>query len=372
MAPEVDLYAILDVGRGASPEEMKKAYRRLARKYHPDVNSDDDAAERFKEINLAYEVLSDPQKKQQYDAYGTTGGQGTMGGDPFSGGAGFGNIGDIFDFFFGEGGGFGGASRNPGYAQGENLQRAVHLKLADCLEAQEIELKLQRMETCESCNGSKAQPGSQPTTCTSCGGHGRVRQIRDTLLGRMQTTVTCPGCRGEGVEISDPCKTCHGRGVLEKQRRIEVTIPAGVDDGNIMRVAGEGHAGRGGGAKGDLLVQISVEPMENFERQGAELMTTVKIHYADLATGATIQVPTLTGEESLRVPAGTDSHTIFTLRGHGMPKLRGHGRGSLHARVMVQIPRKLTAKERAHLKELKESDLSKSKKASGFFSQLIH
>lgn len=369
MAPQVDLYAILGVERSADPDELKKAYRRLARKYHPDVNNDGDAAERFKEINLAYEVLSDPQKKQQYDAFGTTGGRQGGGAAPF--GAGFGNISDIFDFFFGEGGGFGGAARNPGYAPGENLHRAVHLKLVDCLEAQEIELKIQRMETCKHCNGSKAQPGSQPTTCDTCGGHGMVRQIRDTLLGRMQTTATCPACRGEGVQISEPCKECHGQGVMEKQRRIEVTIPSGVDDGNIMRIAGEGHAGRAGAPQGDLLVQISVEPQENFERQGAELMTGVKVHYADLAAGATIMVPTLTGEESLRVPAGTESHTIFSLRGQGMPKLRGLGRGNLHVRVMVQIPRKLTAKEREQLRELKESDLNKAGKGRGFFSQLI-
>ena len=172
MAAKVDLYSILGVDRSAPPDVLKKAYRRLARKYHPDVNSDSNAAERFKEINLAYEVLSDPQKKQQYDAFGTTGGRSGTAGDPF--GAGFGNISDIFDFFFGEGGGFGGVARNSSYSPGENLHRAVHLKLADCLESQEIELKIQRMETCGDCNGSKAQPGSQPTTCATCGGQGHL------------------------------------------------------------------------------------------------------------------------------------------------------------------------------------------------------
>jgi len=366
----IDLYEILGVGRDATPAELKRAYRQLARKYHPDVNSSPDADERFKEINLAYEVLSDPVKRQQYDTFGTTGGAG--GGDPF-GGTGFGSVSDIFDFFFGGGfGGVGTAAQRRDYEPGESVHRAVHLELTDVLEDKTIELRLERREACEACGGSRAEPGTEPETCTTCGGHGVVRQVRDTLLGRMQTTTTCPHCRGAGYSVKTPCKACRGTGFQEKQRTIEVTIPAGIDDGNIIRVSHQGHSGRGGAPAGDLMVSISIEPHAQFQREGSTLYVELPVHYADLVQGATVTVPTLTGEEQLRIPAGTASHHVFQLRGHGLPRLRRGGRGDLHVRVVLAVPQRLNKRQRELLKALREEDAGQQGKDGGFLYQLLN
>jgi molecular chaperone DnaJ len=361
----VDLYGVLGLKQDASAEEIKKAYRRLARQYHPDVNAEDGAADKFKEINLAYEVLSDPERRRQYDAFGTTSQQQ---GSPFGGGSGFGNFSDIFEYFFG--GGFGGGGSRPrSYVPGEDLHRAVHLKLEDCLHDRKVQLKVQRRETCATCNGSRAEQGSQPATCPTCGGHGMVNQVRDTLLGRMSTTTVCPHCQGEGVQISDPCRSCRGSGLEERQRTIEVTVPAGIDHGNVIRIAGEGHAGRGSAPPGDLLVQVTVEPDAQFSRRDAELFTEMKLNFADLALGATISVRTLEDEQPLRVPAGTPSHEEFVLRGHGLPRLRGHGRGDLHVRVVVDVPRKLNRRQREILEELREGEAGQTKKAGKLFER---
>ncbi|MBN2081520.1 molecular chaperone DnaJ [bacterium] len=370
-ASKVDLYEILGVARDAGPDEIKKAYRKLARQYHPDVSSSPDADERFKEINTAYEVLSDPAKRQQYDQFGTTGSAG-LGGDPF-GGMGFSSMNDIIDFFFGGGfGGVGAAAHRRDYQPGEDLHRAVHLRLTDVLDDHSVELKLDRREICETCGGSRAEPGSQPENCQTCGGHGAVRQVRDTLLGRMQTTTTCPTCHGTGYTIPTPCKACRGTGFQEKQRTIEITIPAGIDDGNVIRIGNQGHAGRGGAPGGDLLVSISIEPHEQFKRDGAALYVELPVHYADLVQGATVTVPTLTGEEQLRIPAGTSSHHIFQLRGHGLPRLRRGGRGDLHVRVVVAIPSRVNKRQRELLGELKGEDLKASQKAGGILYQLLN
>jgi len=359
----VDLYSVLSVSRGASAEEIKKAYRRLARQYHPDVNAEAGSAEKFKEINLAYEVLSDPERRRQYDAFGTT----SQGPDsPFSGG-GFGNFSDIFEYFFG--GGFGGVARPRSYAQGDDLHRAIHLKLSECLHDSKVQLKVQRRETCSVCNGSRAEQGSQPSPCPTCGGHGMVNQVRDTLLGRMSTTTVCPHCQGEGVQISDPCRACRGTGLEERQRTIEITVPAGIDHGNVIRIAGEGHAGRGGAPSGDLLVQVTVEPNSQFSRRDADLYTEVKLNFADLALGATVNVATLEEEQPLRVPAGTPSHAEFILRGHGLPRLRGHGRGDLHVRVVVDVPRKLTRRQKELLEELKDGASGQTTKGGKLFER---
>lgn len=361
----VDLYEVLGVERAAGQEEIKKAYRRLARQYHPDVNAQAGAAERFKEINLAYEVLSDPERRRQYDAFGTTS---QSQGSPFGGGGGFGNFSDIFEYFFG--GGFGGATARPrNFVQGDDLHRAIHMKLGDCLYDSKVQLKVQRREVCSVCNGSRAEQGSQPTTCPTCGGHGMVSQVRDTLLGRMSTTTVCPHCQGEGVRISDPCRACRGTGLEERQRTIEVTVPAGIDHGNVIRIAGEGHAGRGGAPNGDLLVQVTVEPDQQFSRRDAELFTELKLNFADLALGATVQVATLEGEQPLRVPAGTSSHEEFALRGQGLPRLRGHGRGDLHVRVVVDVPRKLSRRQKELLEELRDGEAGQTKKGGKLFER---
>ena len=376
MPTQVDLYELLGVAREASAEDIRRAYRKLARQYHPDVNPDPAAAERFKEINLANEVLSDPDKRRQYDMYGTTGGGGMGDGSPFGGG-GFNSINDIFDFFFGGGGGgmgfggMGGQRRSADYEPGEHLQRAVHLKLEDALNNKEVELTVERRELCEECHGSRSAPGSQPAPCQTCGGRGMVMQVRDTLLGRIQTTTTCPHCRGEGMRITDPCKACRGTGLQEKRRTITVTIPAGIDDGNVLKVRAEGHQGRGGAPHGDLLVRVSIEPHEYFQRDGADLYCETSVHYADLVLGATVNVPTLTGAEKLRIPAGTGSHHEFTLRGQGMPRLRHGGRGNLHVRVVLAVPGKANKAQRELLTQLKEADLAADQRAGGFFKNLL-
>jgi molecular chaperone DnaJ len=369
----VDLYAILEVERSASPDELKKAYRRLARQHHPDVSSAPDAAERFKEINLAYEVLSDPHKRSQYDQFGSVGGPASGGmGDPFGGGAGFGNLGDIFDFFFGgAGGGFAQAQRRPrGYQPGDDIQRAVHLNLRDCLDDKPVTLEIERREPCTTCHGSRTKPGTEPMTCATCGGRGMVQQVRDTLLGRIATTTTCPRCDGEGTLIPDPCPACRGTGFEYQHRKIDVTIPAGIEHGNVLRVGGQGHSGRGGAPAGDLLVGVSVEPDKQFRREGADLFLDMPVHYADLVLGATVPVPTLTGEEPLRVPAGTSSHHEFTLRGQGLPRLRHGGRGSLHVRTVLMMPGKHGKEQRELLTRLREVE-SEPAKGGGFLGGMF-
>jgi molecular chaperone DnaJ len=353
MSTTTDLYELLGVERSASAEEIKRAFRKLARQYHPDVSSEPDAEQRFKEINLAYEVLSDPGKRAQYDQFGTTGGSGGFGGQDFSGG--FGNLSDIFDFFFngGMGGGFGGQAQRRDWQPGDSIQRAAHLTLTEVLSGKQLELSVERRETCATCNGSRAQPGSSVHTCETCAGRGMVVQVRDTLLGRMQTQTTCPTCHGEGVQISEPCKDCRGMGLQYQKRSIEVNVPPGIEDGNVLRVSGQGHQGRGGAPAGDLLVQLSVEPDQRFQRHGADLLTELPVSFADLALGASVEVATLTGTQQLRIPAGTESHHRFTLRGEGLPRLRSGQRGALYVQVVVDVPKKLSARERELLEELR-------------------
>jgi molecular chaperone DnaJ len=216
-----------------------------------------------------------------------------------------------------------------------------------------VSFTLERREPCAACRGSGAEPGSQPAGCQTCGGHGQVMTVRDTLLGRMQTVTTCPACHGEGVVVGTPCKSCKGTGHEYRQRTIEATIPKGVEDGNILRVGGQGHSGRHGGPAGDLLVELSVEPDKRFERRGADLLTNLAVGFPDLALGATLSVPTLEGSESLRIPAGTPSHHEFILRGQGLPRLRGGGRGNLHVVVEVEVPARLSKRERELLEELR-------------------
>jgi molecular chaperone DnaJ len=356
MADKVDLYAVLGVARDAPQDEIKRTFRRLAREFHPDVNPDPQAAEHFKEINLAYEVLSDPQKRQQYDAFGTTDGRMGMG---MGGGFGerFGSFSDIFDFFFG-GSGFGNVAeaRRRGYHPGEDLHKAVHLTLTDCLQDKPVELSVERREVCEACGGSRSEPGSQPMACPTCSGRGVVGQVRETFFGRMTTTSTCPACGGEGLRIGEPCHSCRGKGLRQQTRRIEVTIPAGIEHGNALRLGGKGHSGLGGAPAGDLLVSVSVEPDERFERQGSELYMMLPVHYADLALGATVVVPSLEGQADLRIPAGTESHQEFLLRGQGMPKLRGGGRGNLHVHVVLEVPKRLSKRQRELLSQLRAED----------------
>lgn len=374
MADKRDYYEILGVPRTASQEEIKKAYRKLARKYHPDVNPGDPTAEeKFKEINEAYEVLSDEQKKAQYDQfghaafdasafsdYGGTGGFGDFGFDIF---------GDIFDMFTG---GRTTRTRQAGPERGADLQYDLEITLEEAATGIERDIEVFREETCTACGGSGAAPGNSTSTCPTCGGTGELRQERATPFGRMINVTTCLRCGGRGQIITKPCPECNGSGRVRRTRRIHVKVPAGVDTGARLRLAGEGAPGVRGGPPGDLYVFITVKPHKVFERQRDNLYTKVEINIAQAALGAEVDVPTLEGKVKLSIPEGTQSGTRFRLRGKGMPSLRGHGRGDLFVTVVVQTPVNLTIKQRQLLQELAETlgTEDQSREDKGFFKKV--
>lgn len=341
-----DFYEILGVDRNASQEEIKSAYRRLARETHPDVRRDDpQATERFKEVNEAYAVLSDPQKRDDYDRYGYVGRAAAD--DPFQGAAG--PFGDLFDMFFGA---RATTTRADATApeRGADLRLDIELNLEEVATGVERRVAVERLETCPACFGTGAERGTAPARCPTCGGTGEVRRTQRTVFGQMTQIGPCPQCRGTGTHIARPCVKCRGAGRVETRREVTVSVPAGVEDGMHLRLAGEGEAGARGGGRGDLFVVVHVKPHQVFERRGLDLACEVKVSMIQAAIGADIDVPTLTGEATLTVPAGTQPGTRLTMRGHGLPGLRG-GRGDLHVTVRVEIPRNLTHEQRALLEE---------------------
>lgn len=350
-----DYYEVLGLDRGASAEEIKKAYRRLAKEHHPDFNRDDGEAEkRFREIKEAYDVLSDPQKREQYDRFGHQagfngggGGFEGFGGTGF-GGFGFGGIDDIFEQFFG---GMGGRRRPPGPEQGNHLRYDLEISLEDAFSGGSREINVPRTETCSDCGGSRCRDGARPETCTSCGGSGQQQFTRSTPFGRFVNMQPCSTCRGEGTIVSDPCPTCSAQGRVVRERKIEVKIPAGVEDGVKMRVPGGGEAGLRGGPPGDLYVVIRVRPHKTYRRQGSDLLLDLSIGIGQAALGFEMEVPTLDGSAPLRVPEGTQHGSTFRLRGHGMPHLRGSGRGDLRVTVKVKVPKRLTSRQKELLTE---------------------
>ncbi|MBX5475687.1 MAG: molecular chaperone DnaJ [Clostridia bacterium] len=355
-----DYYEILGVPRDADAETIKKAFRKLARQYHPDANPGDPEAEaKFKEINEAYEVLSDPEKRARYDRFGHAGAQGPTGaeGAPFGSGpfTGFDGtdpfgLGDLFESFFG---GFGGA-RRAGPERGADLQTEVEIDLEEVLRGATRTVVVGRTERCDRCGGSGAEPGSAPERCPACGGRGQVRMARNTAFGSFVTVQTCPRCHGSGRVIERPCRTCQGRGLARKRREIEVRIPKGVEDGMRLRLAGQGEAGARGGPNGDLYVVVRVRPHPRFRREGTTLISEVRLGYAQLALGTEVSVDTPDGPERLRVPAGTQPGHEFRLRGRGVPDVRGYGRGDLVVRVQVEVPTDLSPEETKLLQRLAE------------------
>jgi len=343
MSVKRDYYEILGVGRGASADEIRKAYRRLARQYHPDVNKSPDAEARFKEINEAYEVLSDQEKRMAYDRFGFAGVEGRF--DDF----GFSDISDIFESFFG---GFARTRTRKGPRAGEDLRASLTLSFEEAVFGAEKELEIERLEVCPACNGSGAAPGSHPIRCPECGGTGEVRRVRSSIFGSFVNVSTCPRCRGEGMIISDPCPKCHGQQRVRVKRRIVVTIPPGVDDGTRIRLAGEGNAGVNGGPSGHLYVFLSVKPHRYFRRKDNDIYLNVTINIAQAALGAEITVPTLDGDAQLVIPAGTQTGQTFTLKGRGVPYLRRNGRGDQLITVFVATPTKLNAEQKRLLQEL--------------------
>lgn len=346
-----DYYEVLGVDKSASADELKKAYRRLAMKHHPDRNPDNAEAEaKFKEAKEAYEVLSDRQKRAAYDQYGHAGvdpnaGMGGMGG---AGGAGFGDIfGDVFGDIFGGGrrGGSGGPYR------GADLRYELALSLEEAVLGHNANISFQSLKECATCHGDGAKPGTQKKDCSTCGGMGQIRRQQ----GFFSVQQTCPNCRGEGRIIEEPCPDCRGQGRVEQSRTLAVKVPAGVDTGDRIRLSGEGEAGQAGGPPGDLYVEIRVRPHAVFERDGADLSCRVPIGFAAAALGGEVKVPTLDGEVSLKIPAGTQSGKVFRLRGKGVKQVRGGGPGELYCRVDVETPTDLTAEQKELLEKFAAS-----------------
>ena len=342
-----DFYEILGIGRNASDEEIKAAFRKLARKYHPDVNKEPDAEENFKEINEAYGVLSDSDKRARYDRFGREG-LGNMGGfhdytADFS---------DIFDTLFGEFGFSTGRSRSSS-RRGQDLQYQISLKFEEAVFGVEKEIQFEREEACSRCKGSGAEPGTSPTRCSTCGGQGQVRQVRQTILGQMMQTTTCPNCEGRGEVITSPCKTCRGSGLERKVVHKKVQIPPGVDSGTQIRLAGEGSPGALGGPNGNLFLLLDVQPHKFFKRRENDILLNLDINVAQAVLGAEIEVPTLDGDAKLKIPNGTQPGKVFHIKGKGVPHLRRKDhRGDQLVLVNVDIPAKLTKEQRELFEQL--------------------
>ncbi len=341
---ERDYYVILGVERGASDADIKRAFRKLAQQWHPDVNTDPAAQERFKEINEAYQVLSDPARRGRYDTFGRAG---VDGGAAGSGGfEGFGGFSDIFDAFFG--GGAGAASARRGRPQpGSDLRYDLRISFEEAVKGTEKEIEFSVLMRCETCHGNGAKEGTEAITCPACNGRGEVRSVRQTMLGQMVNVSACPRCGGEGKVIESPCETCKGDGRTERKRSLRVSVPAGIDEGHQVRLSNEGEVGPRGGPPGSLYVAVHVQPHPSLTREGTELFYEAQISIVQAALGTRIAVPTVDGEEEVEVKPGTQPNTEIRLRGKGVPHLRRSGsRGDLHVMIDVTVPTKLSKKAR--------------------------
>lgn len=343
-----DFYDVLGVGRGAGDDELKSAFRKLARQYHPDVNKDPGAEEKFKEINEAYGVLSDAQKRARYDRFGRAGLGNTGGYHDYTV-----DFADIFDELFGQFGFGGGRSTRRGPRRGRDLQMAISLSFEEAVFGAQKEVEFERDDTCSRCKGSGAEPGTSPTRCSTCGGQGEVRHVRQTILGQMMQTAACPTCGGRGEVIASPCRTCRGRGLERAKLKKNVEIPPGVDSGTQVRLAGEGEPGVNGGPSGSLFLVLDVQPHQFFRRRENEIILNLDINLAQATLGAEVAVPTLDGEQTLKIPAATQPGKVFRLKGKGVPHLRRKDhRGDQLVVVNVEIPAKLTKEQRELFEKL--------------------
>ena len=366
-----EYYDRLGVSKDASQDEIKRAYRKMSKKYHPDINKEPGAEEKYKEVQEAYETLSDDQKRAAYDQYGPDGangfgGQGGFGG--FDGGAGFGGFEDIFSSFFG-----GSATRNPNAPrQGDDLQYRVNLSFEEAIFGAEKEVHYNREATCKTCSGSGAKPGTSPVTCGRCHGQGVINVDTQTPLGMMRRQVTCDICHGTGQEIKEPCQTCHGTGHEKQSHKVSVKIPAGVETGQQIRLAGQGEAGFNGGPYGDLFVIINVNPSDKFTRDGSTIYYTLNISFVQAALGDTVEVPTVHGNVEMTIPAGTQTGKTFRLKGKGAPRLRGGSQGDQLVTVKIVTPTKLNdAQKEALLAFAKASgDEKVAPQKKGFFNKV--
>jgi molecular chaperone DnaJ len=360
MATQRDYYDVLGVPRGAADEDIKRSFRKLAQQWHPDVNTSAEADTRFKEINEAYQVLSDPQRRQAYDMFGHAAANGGGGFDPFggfssAGGAGgsgnFQGFGDIFDAFFG--GAAGGAGRRPRVPTGADLRYDMELTFAESIGGAEKEIEFSSLARCETCGGDGAEPGTSTINCTKCQGTGEIRNVRSTMLGQIVNVTMCDRCRGTGKIVETPCHTCQGDGRVERERKLRVVIPAGIDDGHQIRLSGEGEAAPRGGVPGNLYVVAHVQAHAQLRRRETELYFELPISITQASLGARLTVPTADGEEEIEVKPGTQAGSEIRLRGRGVPHLRRSGaRGDLHVLVDVRVPTRLSARQRELLEEL--------------------
>lgn len=373
MADKQDYYETLGLGKGASADEIKKAYRQMAKKYHPDMNPDNKEAEqKFKEVNEAYAVLSDPDKKAKYDQYGHAAFDQTSGygGGGFGGFDGF-DMGDIFSSFFG--GGFG-SSRSQSRANmaidGDDIGVRVILSFEEAVFGCKKEISFGRVEKCGDCSGSGAKKGTSPDKCSKCGGSGTVRIQQRTAFGVMQSTSACPDCHGTGKIIKTPCDNCRGKGYVKVNKKFEVNIPAGIDDGQRIAHRGQGNEGRNGGMPGDLVIQVSVRPHPVFERDGNDIYCEVPITFAEAALGANIKIPTLEGDMEYAIPEGTQTGTVFTIKQKGVTKINSRTKGNLYAKVVVETPKNLSEEQKKALREFGNMCGEKNfAKKSSFFSK---
>ncbi len=386
MSGKRDYYEILGVSKDADEKVIKSAFRKLAMKYHPDRSDDPKAEDKFKEVSEAYAILSDSDKRRQYDQFGHAGIDGRYSQeDIFRGvdfedllrGFGFGGGGEsIFDLFFG-----GGGRRQRGPGRGRDLQYELKISLEDASTGLETTINVSRMEKCPTCNGSGAKPGTSPKTCTMCRGTGQATRIQNTPFGQMMTSSACSQCGGRGQMITDPCTECRGTGRVRQMRKINVKIPKGVDSGQHLRLRGEGEAGPEGGVPGDLYVFVNVKPHSQFKRSDGDLFHEAPLSITRVALGTDLEVPTLNGKKArIKIPAGTQTGSIFRLRGKGMPRLHGYGTGDLHVRVAVKTPTKLTSRQKQLMEELaiefgegkeKKVKASDEQKDKGFFGKIV-
>lgn len=349
-----DYYEVLGLDRNASNDDLKGAFRRLARQYHPDVNKDSNAEERFKEINEAYAVLSDSDRRAAYDRFGHAGVKGAGGAADFT--VDFTDFADIFGDLFGFGG-FGRSGRKSRNVprRGADLQYRVDLTFEEAVFGAEKEIEITRDEVCDNCGGSGAEPGTSPERCSACNGAGEVRQVRQTLLGSMVQVATCPTCNGQGETISTPCLNCKGKGVERKVRKKVVSIPAGVDTGTQIRMAGEGQPGLNGGPQGNLYIAINVKPHKYFKRRETNILLDIDVNIAQATLGAEVDVPTVDGTVKLKIPTGTQPGKVLRMRDKGVPHLRGNGRGDQLVIVNVDIPTRINSEQRVLFEQLAES-----------------
>jgi molecular chaperone DnaJ len=367
MADKRDYYEVLGVSRSASDDELKKAYRGLARKYHPDINKSAEAEDHFKEINEAYEVLSDGDRRAAFDRYGhAANGMGNGGGDPF-GGFGANPFGDLFESFFGAS-----TTRRRNTPQrGADLQAVVDVTFLESMFGVDREIELTRQETCDDCHGTRMKGGAEPPRCTVCNGTGELRRVQQTILGQFMTAQPCSNCKGEGVMITDPCPTCRGRGRVTRGRNITVTIPAGIDENQTLRLTGQGEASPSGGPAGNLYVKVRIEPHPLFTRQGKNILISVGVNVAQAALGDQLNVETIDGDTSFSLPAGTQSGQQFRLRGKGVPL--GHDRGDEIVTVHVVVPRELNDEQRSLFEQLAEtmgSEIQQQANHRSFFDKV--